>query len=258
MHIYIVTHIWQHQFSIMRSYSELPRQRHGNCTRRLVMKKILGIFASLIFGSMTALSANGWTNAAGFGWNLPMDFTFSADDYNNGEDVVLENQTGLEFFYMGIGENGFAVKGAFDLNYSGINHEINNTPFIGVNLNCQLGAGYAPINSEKFTLGLFGMIGLDASAFYSESTSYDSLAQKNITSEYSEGQIGYMLGGNVTAVYTPSVRFSLFASCSVNYVTPGIFLVKAEFCDVYADSEDYFETESSVKVIPTIGICWKL
>lgn len=221
------------------------------------MKKILGIVGALVFGSMAALSAEGWTNISGFGWNLPMDLTFTADEYNNGEEVVLENQTGLELFYMGFSEKGFAVKAAMDLNYSGINHEFDNTPFFGANVNIQLGAGYAPVHSEKFTLGLFGMIGLDASPFYSESTSYDTAMHKEITSQYTEGYIGYMLGGNITAMFTPKSNITLFASCSVNYVTTGVYLVRAEFSDIYANTENYLNTNGTVKVIPTIGMCWK-
>lgn len=220
------------------------------------MKKILGIIGALVLGSMTALSAKEWKNIAGFGWNLPTDFTFTADDYKNGEEVVLENQTGLELFYMGIGKKGFAVKAAADLNGSGINHEFEKTPFIGANINLQIGAGYAPIHSEKFTVGIFGMLGIDASPFYAESTSYDTSFHKEITSKYTEGQIGYMLGGNITAMYSPKQSFNLYASCSVNYVTPGIYLVRAEFSDIYANSENYFDTNSSIKVIPTIGISW--
>lgn len=221
------------------------------------MKKILGIIGALVLGSMAALSAKSWTNIAGFGWNLPMDFTFTADEYQNGEEVILKNQTGLELFYMGISKKGFAVKTAFDLNYSEINHQFDNTPFIGINVNWQAGIGYAPVHSEKFTLGLFGMFGIDASAFYSESTSYRREFSRFITSTYTEGQIGYMLGGNITALYTPKSHFSLYASCSVNYVTPGVYLVRAEFNDLFANTENYFETNSSVKFIPTIGVCWK-
>lgn len=55
------------------------------------MKKILGIIDALVLGSMAALSAKSWTNIAGFGWNLPMDFTFTADGYQNGEEVILKN-----------------------------------------------------------------------------------------------------------------------------------------------------------------------
>lgn len=220
------------------------------------MKKILGIIGAMVLGSMAALSAKEWKNFAGLGWNLPMDFTFTADDYNNGEKVVLENQTGLELFYMGISEKGFAVKAAVDLNGSGINHEFDHTPFIGANINLQLGAGFAPVHSEKFTLALFGMIGLDASPFYAEITAYDTSFNKEITSKYTEGQIGYMLGGNITAMFSPKNNFNLYASCSVNYVTSGVYLVRAEFSDVYANSENYFVTNGSIKVIPTIGACW--
>lgn len=221
------------------------------------MKKILGIVATLVFGSMAALSAKTWTNVSGFGWNIPMELSFSSNEFNNGEEVVLKCQTGLEGFYMGIHSSGFAVKGACDINYSGINHEMDNTPYLGINLNMQLGAGYAPFRSEKFTLGVFGMVGIDISSFYCESTSYDSLANKNITSKYTEGFAGYLIGGNITAVYTPVSCFSVFASCSVNYVTPGEYLRKAEFSDVYASSENVYSTNGTVKVIPTIGVSWK-
>lgn len=221
------------------------------------MKKILGLALTFAIGSMAALSAKTWTNNVGFGWNIPMDLSFNSNEFHNGEEILLKNQTGLELFYMGIHSNGFAVKGSFDINYSGINHEMNYTPYIGINVNMQLGAGYAPFHSEKFTLGVFGMFGIDISSFYCESTAYDNLAMKNITSKYTEGFGGYMLGANITAVYTPVSTFSLFASCSVNYVAAGAYLRKAEFSDVYANSEELFNTNGTVKVIPTIGISWK-
>lgn len=221
------------------------------------MKKILGLALIFVVGSFAALSAGTWTNFAGFGWNLPMDETFTADDYNNGEEIVLENQTGLEGFFMGFNQNGFAVKSSADINWSGINHEMNGVPYAGVNVNLQVGAGFAPLRSNSFTLALFGMVGLDASAFYSESTRYDTAFNENITSKYTEGQIAYMLGGNITAIYTPTESFSVFASCSVNRVTSGLYVFKAEFSDVYANSDDSYETNPTLKIIPTIGVCWK-
>lgn len=221
------------------------------------MKKILGLALIFVLGSFAALSAGTWTSYTGFGWNLPMDETFTADSYNNGEEVVLENQTGLEVIYMGIGQKGFAVKTSFDINYSEINHEMNGVPYTGANVNLQLGAGFAPVRSDRFTLALFAVAGLDASAFYSESTNFDSAFSRDITSKYTEGQIGAMLGGNITAAYTPSKSFSVFASCSVNHVTQGLYVLTAEFSDVYANSEDTYETNTALKVIPTIGVCWK-
>lgn len=221
------------------------------------MKKIIGLTLIFVFGSFAALSAGTWTHFAGFGWNLPMDETFTADDYINGEKVVLQNQTGLEVNYIGISQRGFAVKTSAGINYSEINHVMNNTPYMGANVNLQLGAGYAPLRSDRFTLALFGIAGLDDSAFYSESTNFDSTFSKDITSKYTEGQIGAMLGGNITAAYTPSKSFSVFASCSVNRVVPGLYVLTAEFSDIYANSEDTYETNTTLKVIPTIGICWK-
>lgn len=221
------------------------------------MKKILGILITFAIGSMAALSAKTWTNIAGFGWNIPMDFSFTSNEYKNGEEIVLKNQTGIEGFYIGVHKNGFAVKGAADVNFSGINHEMDLTPYTGINVNLQLGAGFSPWHSERFTFGIFGMIGIDASAFYAEKTAYNTQFSTTITSKYTEGYIGYMLGGNITTVYTPASCFSLFASCSVNYVTPGVYLFKAEYSDIFANSNNTFETNGTMKIIPTIGVCWK-
>lgn len=221
------------------------------------MKKIIGIALILIFGSVAALSADTWTNIAGLGWNLPMDETFNANGYNNGEDIVLENQTGLNAFYMGVHKCGFAVKADSNLNYSGINHEMNNVPYIGVNESIQIGAGFAPVHSENVTIALFGMAGLDVSAFYSTSSWTDTAANEKITAEYEEGQVAFMVGGNITAMYTPTKHFSVFASCSVNRVLQGLYEFEADFSDVYADSEDTYITNPTIKIMPTVGVCWK-
>lgn len=221
------------------------------------MKKILGIALILVFGSVAALSADTWTNIAGFGWNLPMEETFSANTYNNGEDIVLESQTGIQGFYMGTHRNGLAVKADTSLNYSGINHEINNTPYIGVNETVQVGLGYAPINSGKLTLAVVGQAGLDVSAFYATMSRFDTQANKKITEEYEEGFVSFMLGGNVTAIYTPKSNFSVFASCSVNRVFPGVYVFKSTFSDVYANTDDSYVTNATIKIIPTVGVCWK-
>lgn len=221
------------------------------------MKKILGIALILIFGSVAALSADTWTNIAGLGWNLPMDETFNANGYNNKEDIVLEGQTGADLFYMGIHKSGLAVKADSMLNYTGINHEMNGVPYIGLNETVMLGAGYAPINTDHLTLAFFGEAGVDASTFYSTSSSFDTNSNKKITQEYEEGFVSFMLGGNITAMYTPKEHFSVFASCSVNRVFPGAYLFKAQFSDVYADSEDTYITNATIKIIPTVGICWK-
>lgn len=221
------------------------------------MKKIV-VFAAVLVMSIAALSAKSWTNYAGFGWNLPMDLSVNVPNRSLASDMYFENQTGLETFYMGIKSNGFAVKAAFDLNGSGINETMNGENYLGVNENIQLGIGFAPLHEGNFTLAVFGMTGLDISAFYVKTTFTDTVLNETSTMEYTQGYIAWMLGGNITASYKVKKHLSVYASCSVYHLTEGLYVDKCETDSrYYADMEETNTADPTVKVIPTIGICWK-
>lgn len=221
------------------------------------MKKTLTISVVLLtFAAL--LSAGTWTNYAGFGWNLPMELSVTADSYNNAEEIVFENQTGLELSFLGINDNRFAFKTAGDINWTGINHEINNVPFKGLNLNLQAGAGYAPVCTDRFTLAVLGMAGFDASMVFSTSSFNDTVFNETSTTKYSQKYLTWMAGGNIDAVYAINSGFSVYASFSAFYLGKGTYNVKADTdSQIYADVDEDFTTNSAWKFIPTIGVCWK-
>lgn len=221
------------------------------------MKKIITLFA-ILFTCGALLSAGSWTHYAGFGWNLPMELSVNADSYKNGEEVVFENQTGLELSFLGISENKIAVKAAGDINWTGINHIINNVPFKGLNLNLQIGAGYAPVCTERFTLAVLAMTGFDASKVFSKSSFYDPGFDDLSITEYSQKYLTWMFGGNIDAIFAVNGNLSVYTSFSAYYLTKGLYNEKADReSKVYVSEDDDYTTNGTVKFIPTIGVCWK-
>lgn len=133
------------------------------------MKKIASFLAFLALG--ISVSAKSWTNYAGFGWRIPTAVKVQSDD-SNGKDIKFKTQTGLSLDYAGVHENGFSLRGIFDINYSGSDIEVGSDKDEMEGANCLflVGAGYAPIHTEKMFLGFYGMLGADATVLNYEET----------------------------------------------------------------------------------------
>lgn len=221
------------------------------------MKKFTTLVAA--FALCLSVSAKTWTNYAGFGWRLPTSTTVKADE-DGMNDIKFKNQTGFSIDYAGTHESGFSVRGIFDINYSSSNLTVedDDDELNGLNGLFLIGAGYAPICTDKMFLGLYGVLGADVTVLSCEYTKSSYLYEYK--AEYSMTHAASVLGANATFVYTPAKHFSLFASVCANYMFPA--KVEAEITQKLNgtktfDSDKKFDYKGAFKFVPTVGICWK-
>ena len=220
------------------------------------MKKIVSLIAFLALG--ISVSAKSWTNYAGFGWRIPTAAKVKADD-SNVDDIKFKSQTGLSLDYAGVHESGFSLRGLFDINYSGSNIEIgsDSDEMEGVNCLFLVGAGYAPIHTEKMFLGFYGLFGADATVLnYEESVSGGETSSSN---EVTLTHAATVLGANATFVYSPAEHFSLFASVCANYMFPTELKIDVDtkINGAKKSESTKFDYKGAFKFVPAVGICWK-
>ena len=222
------------------------------------MKKITTLFAALAL--CFSVSAKTWTNYAGFGWRIPTSTTVKSDDSSMDFDIKFKNQTGLSLDYAGTHESGFSMRAILDINYSNSNLKVgdDDDELKGLNGLFLVGAGYAPICTDKMFLGVYGVIGADVTVLYRDKTSYSSYSKTE--SEYSLTHTASVLGANATFVYTPAKHFSLFASVCANYMIPAKIqaemTLKENGTKIF-DSDEKYDYKGAFKFVPTVGICWK-
>lgn len=220
------------------------------------MKKIASLLAFLALG--ISVSAKSWTNYAGFGWRIPTSAKVKADD-SNAKDINFKSQTGLSLDYAGVHESGFSLRGIFDINYSGSDIEAgsDSDEMEGVNCLFLVGAGYAPIRTEKMMLGFYGLFGADATVLnYEESISGGGFSSSY---EVTLTHAATVLGANATFVYSPAEHFSLFASVCANYMFPTEIKIDVDkkINGVSTSESPKYDFKGAFKFVPTIGICWK-
>lgn len=223
------------------------------------MKKFTTLLAALAL--CLSVSAKTWTNYAGFGWRLPTSTTVKADE-DGMSDIKFKSQTGLSIDYAGTHESGFSVRGIFDINYSSSNLKISaeedDDELNGLNGLFLIGAGYAPICTDKMFLGLYGVLGADVTVLFRDYTKSSYLYEYE--AKYSMAHAASVLGANATFVYTPAKHFSLFASVCANYMFPA--KVESEITQKVNgtktfDGDEKFDYKGAFKFVPTVGICWK-
>ncbi len=220
------------------------------------MKKIASFLAFLALG--ISVSAKSWTNYAGFGWRIPTAVKVQSDD-SNGKDIKFKTQTGLSLDYAGVHENGFSLRGIFDINYSGSDIEVGSDKDEMEGANCLflVGAGYAPIHTEKMFLGFYGMLGADATVLNYEETV--SVGGYSNSYEVTVSHAATVLGANATFVYSPAEHFSLFASVCANYMFPAQIKIDEDIKinGVSKSESPKYDCKGAFKFVPTVGICWR-
>lgn len=219
------------------------------------MKKILVIAASLLL-STSAFAGEAWKNFLGFGWRLPTSSKMYTEKQGI-PNLKMPFQTGIDASYTGVlMSNGFSVRALVDTNFS--NSDVD-TPagseisyLIGINQDLLIGAGWAPIRTDMFFFGFYGMIGYDFTVLTYDSTAFNSKDPKFRQTVY---YASFLPALNATFAWTPVNRFSLFASATLGYNCPTYIHYETEDGD--QKTEDKTLSRGGVKVIPTVGICWK-
>ena len=219
------------------------------------MKKLLIIAVSLALGT-SAFAGEAWKNFLGFGWRLPTSSTMYAEKQGY-ENLKMSVQTGIDASYTGVlMSNGFSVRALIDTNFSNSNvdtlpgSEISN--LVGINQDLLIGAGWAPIRTDVFFFGFYGMIGYDLTVVTYDSSVFNSKDPKYKQTVY---YVSFLPALNATFAWTPVKCFSLYASASVGYNCPTFLHYENEIGDQKTDDKSI--SRGGVKVIPTVGICWK-
>jgi len=218
------------------------------------MTKKTMMVVALVAGMVCAASAKTWTNFVGVGLDCPVSGSVKVSNFEgNNFDLKTTNYVGINEMYMGVHENGFAVRAFTDTTFCKMNNQIKGFDFINLGSSVGIGAGYAPVRMEKFTLGVFGMLGLDSTCGYSLTN-----GEKESDVEYEELYFAPTVGCNVTAVYTPTKCFSVWGGCSADCVLPG-FYAQNKITKSAKENSDikYAKTNMNWKVTPAVGVCWK-
>ncbi|WP_027728196.1 hypothetical protein [Treponema sp. C6A8] len=220
------------------------------------MKKLLGIAAALLL-STSAFAGEAWKNFIGFGWRLPTSTKMHAEKQGF-DSIKMPVQTGIDLTYTGVlMSNGFTVRAFIDNNFSNSNVD---TPegselgyLIGFNQNLLMGAGWAPIRTDMFFFAFYGMLGYDLTVVTYDSSLFDSNKAKYTDTVY---YASFLPAVNAYFAWTPVKVFSLYASATVGYNCPTFLFRETEKDNIKTDTKSL--SRGGVKVIPTVGICWKI
>ena len=226
------------------------------------MKKIFIILA-VGFLAMNGAFAKKWTNNVGFGFTVPIS-EIGVDE--KGADDIAQIGYGLDLFYLGVHENGFTAKANIDFGVAttkDISLQDNETN-VGVFYNIDLGAGWSFVHTEKITLALTGMMGLDMGLYTdsAEDVTYDG---QNCDSLYKTIAFAeFNIGGDLFFAYRIKEHFGFFANFSARYLVAGGGIDKIEWS--YKDSSGRKHKESledddtsllgKFRIQPTIGVVW--
>lgn len=220
------------------------------------MKKLF-IFVAALFISVSAFAGEAWKNFLGFGWRLPTSTTMYVEKSGE-QNLKLPVQTGLNFSYTGVlMSNGFSVHAMTDFSFSTSNVDTlagsELSSLVGFNTDFLVGAGWAPIRTDMFFFGFYGMLGYDITAVGYDSSVFDSNKPK-----YQQTVVyaAFLPALNATFAWTPVKSFSLYATLSLGYNLPTFI-----FNEYEANGKTKEETKTlsrgGVKTIPAVGICWK-
>lgn len=221
------------------------------------MKKLLITVAALAIG-MSSLFA--WTNniVLGVAGTIPTKV-----DTNCKELGTLKfNSIGMNMGYLGYADFGLSFLGestfGFGTAKGGELKKWNSETFGPANFEMtqMLGVGYGVIRTDNMYLGLFGVAGwaIDAGVAWEQEDKEVAIKAAALES--------FNVGGNITAIYTPTNVFSIYAS-----LTAGVAFGAVEYMDEVVstkDLDDDFEPKTDkyfadpfFRILPSIGIAWK-
>ena len=218
------------------------------------MKKIIGVLAIALVA--TGLFAKTWTNNVGVGFALPINGL--QVDSSIFKDWSPQISYDIQGMYLGYHENGFTVRGSFDLGvgtvkdfwYDTVKKEYEYG--IGVDLREQIGVGYSFIRSEKFVLALTAGIGLKETIIPRTETVL------NTTTDTTGTIFLFDLGGDLTALVRFSERFGMFFNMHAGFVPFGKFYISEEKKDgsTTTTTDTDFDLKKTYLIAPSVGFAW--
>lgn len=204
------------------------------------MKKTLFTLVALLVG-FTA-SAKSYTNNIGWGLRAPAysKIEIDAPGYN-GENELWP--AGFDVQYLGYFDNGFSIKGNFDLSFSWVTVAGKEEDMFSVAATERIGLGYGIVRTEKVYFGMFGFLGVDSTVMFK------SIGPNDLYTVCTR----VIVGADPTIVFTPGKTFSLYGSCGVGV---GFGTATAEVKGPNSSSKN-FDLEPSFVMYPVIGMSWK-
>lgn len=209
------------------------------------MKKILGAILAMSVGF--AAFADGISNNVGLGLAVPLT-TISIDE----EDFDDAKQTGFAFnaAYLGVLDNGIALKADILLGVGtskdlGMDSDDAQAGFLA---GFDIGAGYAFINDEKFTLAATGVFGIDFDV-YKFTEDYMGV---DVDIDYTVFDIN--LGADVTGIYRFTEKVGLYADLGFRWIPAGNVAVKAEADGFGTVVDDDYKINGKFTFLPAIGV----
>lgn len=219
------------------------------------MKKLL-ISVALICLSVSAVSAKKWTN------NIASGITYQNSYLGYKDADVYQKSGGLQLSYIGVHENGFTAKAAFNVGLAFSNDidlqeaDLN----IGAYASYILGAGYSFIDGDNALMGFTANVGLDTYEYTFTDSIYSGGVRTKRESELSTIMVS--LGLDLFVRVKSSEHFGYYASVGVRYLPAGFVTstyeeetgtgssaVKNEYSDEDTLSGKYL-------IEPAIGIVW--
>ena len=231
------------------------------------MKKLFGAALCLFLG-FSAFAGEKFENIVGAGLTLPVSVTkYNSSSDSRGFDGKSFTQVGLgaDLFWVGVMKDmglafkaDFAIDGFVKSEYDDIemNTEIGKVKISSLfdkktfgEISFDVGAGYAFIRNDKFTLAAFGVIGVTATANEYEATHDGNTAKMNFKSA------SFDFGADIFANYKIVKGFGVFADLAFKGMA-GSTTSSAAFPDEQSGIVREESTTTSTfgfKFAPTIG-----
>ena len=226
--------------------------------KKSVLLFVLGVFA--LSGSF----AKKWTNNVGAGFTVPFSL-IGVDE--SGADDITQFGYGIDGIYVGQMDNGFMTKANYSIGLAtsdDVSVQDRNMN-LGIFLNFSVGAGYAFIHTQKFTLGLTGMIGFDISAYphTEEDIVYAGSDDGKADLDTALTMAMFSAGADIYASYKLKEHLGLFANLAVRCLVAGT----SELTEIYtykdggadctlAKSREGSDLLGKIRVQPSLGVIW--
>lgn len=214
-------------------------------------------FAADTTSDAPAKKAKGWTHFASVGYTAPVS-EYKVD----GKDIWLASG-GLNLAYMGIGKSGFAVKADMSAGATytdNIRLKKDDDGIVGSYVAGELGLGYGFLDTPKWTVAAFAMVGFEVGAFEGDEDTYEHPELGKSDWTHSETVGALTLGGDLMVRRAVGNHLGVFASVGGRWVPAAARLVT----DTY-DNDDYSRTDTAkskkskdgFSVVPTVGAMWR-
>ena len=222
------------------------------------MKKIIGIAVALLM--TTGLFAKTWTNNIGVGFTVPITMVEAKKDIFPDGDSLSAKRTftsyGVQGMYLGYHENGFTVKGAFDLTFGSWEKAYEDSDgwqdVVNICLSETLGVGYSFVHSDSVVLAATAGIGLSSAIAPYKYTVITEEHDVTLTSTT------FNLGADLTGIIRTSPKFGFYGSIYVGWIPFGTAKIedKVEIGNTSTTNTDSWDLKGNMFIAPTIGVVW--